>query len=49
MKNAFDGFISNWSWLRKKFLSLRIPEMQREKIKKTDKKRIEYPKTVGQL
>ena len=55
MKNAFDGLINDWKWLKKPPKKIEGISVETYKTKKQREKKIggkngkEYPGTVGQL
>ena len=53
MTNAFDGFINNWTRLKKKIpeledMTTETPKIEKQREKKTaNKTRMEYARTAG--
>ena len=57
MKNAFDGLLVDWIWLRKESLRLKRSQQNAAKLKRKENKRLKkkkttrtkYPRIVGLL
>lgn len=51
MKNAFDGLINDWKWLKKPLMKIEgiSVETYKTRRKRKKKNKTEYPRTMGQL